>query len=423
MITLDLPPLRDRGRDVLLLAERFLARACADYGLPPKRLDARGPGAAARLRVAREHPRARECDRAGGAVRRLSRGDRRDAGARCRRRRRCQSGAPDGERWRGPRTRRCARSSWRRWRRWGEHLARGGASWASRATPSMRDWRSSACARITRTRRLEARNSPRRLPPARRRPRPRFDGSAGDLALLRADLRQTDSVDGWSPSSRALEGVIAKVHSFGGRVEELAPTGLVAAFGLDPVEDAPRRAAHAAMAIHKLAARAREANEQGARCQDRPARGSRSDRAWRSRGSRSTPEPSARTGRSSTSSCRPRAGRDRRESRGGAIPGAPVRARAGRRAGSGGQPLSAHGTGAAGARAVGRDDAVRGAARGARGLAGPIGHGEGWPRASGGGRRRARGGQVAPDLGVRPHSAPRRLARAGGGRRSPTARP
>src|SRR5215470_1600446 len=36
VITLHLPPLRERGRDVLLLAERFLARACADYGLSSK---------------------------------------------------------------------------------------------------------------------------------------------------------------------------------------------------------------------------------------------------------------------------------------------------------------------------------------------------------------------------------------------------
>ena len=70
VITLDLPPLRDRGRDVLLLAERFLARACADYGLPPKRLDAAGAGPPARLSLARQYPRARQRDRAGGAVRR-----------------------------------------------------------------------------------------------------------------------------------------------------------------------------------------------------------------------------------------------------------------------------------------------------------------------------------------------------------------
>src|SRR5438876_5295141 len=42
-----LPPLRDRNDDVILLAERFLARVCVDYGLPPKRLSNE---AAARLR-------------------------------------------------------------------------------------------------------------------------------------------------------------------------------------------------------------------------------------------------------------------------------------------------------------------------------------------------------------------------------------
>src|SRR5262249_23554125 len=36
VLTLELPPLRERGVDVLMLADRFLARACADYGLPPK---------------------------------------------------------------------------------------------------------------------------------------------------------------------------------------------------------------------------------------------------------------------------------------------------------------------------------------------------------------------------------------------------
>src|SRR4026209_54267 len=46
VFTFDLPPLRERGRDILLLAERFLGPACADYGLAPKPLL---PAAAARL--------------------------------------------------------------------------------------------------------------------------------------------------------------------------------------------------------------------------------------------------------------------------------------------------------------------------------------------------------------------------------------
>jgi class 3 adenylate cyclase len=53
--------------------------------------------------------------------------------------------------------------------------------------------------------------------------------------------------------------VVEKVQSFGGRVEARSPTGIVAAFGLEPVEDAPRRAAHAAMAIQKAVERARGA--------------------------------------------------------------------------------------------------------------------------------------------------------------------
>src|SRR5207245_11726779 len=36
VLTLWVPPLRERGDDVLFLADHFLARACAEYGLPPK---------------------------------------------------------------------------------------------------------------------------------------------------------------------------------------------------------------------------------------------------------------------------------------------------------------------------------------------------------------------------------------------------
>src|SRR5262249_8901305 len=40
VLTLALPPLRARGGDILLLADRFLEQVCADYGLPPKRFSA-----------------------------------------------------------------------------------------------------------------------------------------------------------------------------------------------------------------------------------------------------------------------------------------------------------------------------------------------------------------------------------------------
>src|SRR2546427_491575 len=38
VVTLRLPPLRERGQDILTLAEHFLARTCTEYGLAPKTL-------------------------------------------------------------------------------------------------------------------------------------------------------------------------------------------------------------------------------------------------------------------------------------------------------------------------------------------------------------------------------------------------
>jgi tetratricopeptide (TPR) repeat protein len=54
-----------------------------------------------------------------------------------------------------------------------------------------------------------------------------------------------------SHAGAALEILAEKVESFGGRVEEITPTSVVAAFGLHDADDAPRRAAHAALAVHK----------------------------------------------------------------------------------------------------------------------------------------------------------------------------
>src|SRR5438876_3721777 len=48
VLTVALPPLRERGEDIVLLARHFLDRACGDYGLPAKRL---APDALSALRA------------------------------------------------------------------------------------------------------------------------------------------------------------------------------------------------------------------------------------------------------------------------------------------------------------------------------------------------------------------------------------
>ena len=258
VLTLDLPPLRARGHDVLLLAERFLARACAEYGLSPKRLDA---DAQARL-LAYEWPgNIREL---GNAIERaavftdtaivtaesLDSLQAHDDGA---------SPAPRTGTWTG-------RDEAMRL----ELLAAlEEMGWnISHAAAKLGIARNTVYARVEKFGLRP--DHPHKAAPGPQRPAAPASGSPASeaglrwerrsLALLRVDLSNTDGIDGWSQSGRALEGVITKVQSFGGRVEELTPTGLVAAFGLDPAEDAPRRAAHAAMAIQKLAGRAREAN-------------------------------------------------------------------------------------------------------------------------------------------------------------------
>jgi tetratricopeptide (TPR) repeat protein len=73
------------------------------------------------------------------------------------------------------------------------------------------------------------------------------------LAFLRARLVPSSTVD----FNTALEAIPEKVRSFGGRIEDSGPAGLMAVFGLEPVDNAPSHAALAALAIQTAAARAR----------------------------------------------------------------------------------------------------------------------------------------------------------------------
>jgi tetratricopeptide (TPR) repeat protein len=77
------------------------------------------------------------------------------------------------------------------------------------------------------------------------------------LTLLRAVLVPASTEDATPQPSRLADTLVEKVKSFGGRVEELGPTGIVASFGLEWREDAARHAAHAAMAMQRAAEQAR----------------------------------------------------------------------------------------------------------------------------------------------------------------------
>ena len=60
-----------------------------------------------------------------------------------------------------------------------------------------------------------------------------------------------------SVTTRVLGWLIEKAQTFGGYVSEVSQYGILAFFGHEPAEDAPRRAATAALAVTKLVARAR----------------------------------------------------------------------------------------------------------------------------------------------------------------------
>ena len=64
VITISLPPLRERSEDIPLLVEHFLRLYAAENEKPIAGIDARGAPRAARLRLARQRPRARERHRA-----------------------------------------------------------------------------------------------------------------------------------------------------------------------------------------------------------------------------------------------------------------------------------------------------------------------------------------------------------------------
>jgi DNA-binding NtrC family response regulator len=262
VISLELPPLRARGADVLALSEYFLARACADYNLSPRALtsDARDlllaypwPGNVRELANAMERAvllsdseaitagmlnflasealPANEADEAGN-VADAAPGESLDAALRAR----IEAALRDH----------------------GGNIRRAAAALSiSRNTLRARmdkyglrhrDHASSA----ERTESSRASLTPAPVMPVQWERR--------HLAFLRAQVRSSATV---VEAAHELEMIAEKVRSFDGRVEESGPTDVVAVFGLEPVDNAPSHACLAALAIQKAAAHARAAASKG----------------------------------------------------------------------------------------------------------------------------------------------------------------
>ncbi|MBI2161539.1 MAG: sigma 54-interacting transcriptional regulator [Candidatus Rokubacteria bacterium] len=270
VLTLTLPPLRARRGDILPLAEHFLARACADYGAPEKRLT---PDARAALMAYAWPGNVRELGNLMERVALLSLEDEVTAemlGL---------SGAPpappeapvraDGARSLDDAVR----------DRVAEVLQQ--TAWnISRSAALLGISRNTLRARIEKyglrggeaapraPRRAERPAAPVPAAPVPAAPAPGPTPAPAPPAalrwerrrvtLLRASLIGAAEPDARLETSRAIEALVEKTRSFGGRVEGRSPTGIVAAFGIEATEEAASHAAHAAMAMQRAIERARQ---------------------------------------------------------------------------------------------------------------------------------------------------------------------
>jgi DNA-binding NtrC family response regulator/tetratricopeptide (TPR) repeat protein len=256
VITLELPPLRTRGTDILTLAHHFLARACADYGFSPRLLTAdaraalmahRWPGnvrelANAMERVAllsdRDEITAAMLDflTPDAAVEPADAGNVADAGSlegtlRAR--------IETGLRASGGNIRRTA-------------AALGISRNTLRARMDKYGLRQHDMMRLRTLRPV-----PGSIPTVAPSALPQWERR--HLSFLRVKLPESPTVE----VGRALEMIGEKVRIFGGRVEDPSPTGVIAVFGLEPVDNAPSHAALAALAIQNAAARTHTAGRAG----------------------------------------------------------------------------------------------------------------------------------------------------------------
>jgi DNA-binding NtrC family response regulator/tetratricopeptide (TPR) repeat protein len=259
VVTLRLPPLRERGPDIVHLAEHFLATACRDYGLPARALAADARAAL----VAYSWP---------GNVRELANGMERVAllsealtvtaavlGL--------PSTSPaEPAEHAGSEIERSLLRAVRSVEREQLLAVLRETDWnITRAAVRLRIPRNTLRYRIKKYG-LHPRESPPGAAVHAAAPlvvaAPLVPGGPGGIrwerrlvTLLQAALVAPSLADFLADTSR-LAVLIEKIRSFRGRLAALSPGGVLAEFGVQPIEDAPSRAAHSALAIQKAMQRA-----------------------------------------------------------------------------------------------------------------------------------------------------------------------
>lgn len=254
VVTLRLPPLRERGSDVLLLARHYLDRACSEYGLAPKTL---APDAEAALLAYAWPGNVREIANLMERVALLS-----------------DAGLVSASDLRLPRAPRVSAAHARTGESVDEQIASmerarleealQAEGWnISRAAARLGLPRNTLRYRMTRhgladtgeaTSAHRSDAPPDRTSDAKPRP-PAAVPSPVRWQRTRITFLQVQVDDaGTAPEherAHVLEQIAAKVSGFGARVIEAGATRVRAAFGLDVVEDAAIHAAHAAFAVHR----------------------------------------------------------------------------------------------------------------------------------------------------------------------------
>lgn len=285
VVPLSLPPLRARGKDILLLAEHFLTRVCADYGLP-------------RVTLSED---ARECLMAHpwhGNVRELANVIERAALM-------CESSRitaalldlksepvplPASAALPGPPASEGARSLDAVVRdhlqsvldQYGGNISRTAAVLGVARNTLRSQIRklgvTSAGRHAVRGAGANLMTPPREadtglsgaataeVPVAEpvTRPAPPPPPAGGEVVrwerrrvtILRVAVFDSESTDDLTPASNVLlASAVEKIRSFGGRIEDVGPSEVEASFGVEPIEDAARCAALAALAIRMSIAR------------------------------------------------------------------------------------------------------------------------------------------------------------------------